>query len=54
MKGKGSSSMRLSKMHVLVEPINSPDAAEWVEYAMESAYRGMSQPSFTRPCELNA
>jgi sphingosine kinase len=36
---KGSN-LRLSKMHVLVEPINGPDAEQWVEMAMSAAYGG--------------
>ena len=30
--------LRLSKMHVLVEPINVPEAEEWVNVAMSAAY----------------
>ena len=37
--GKGNN-LRLSKMHVLVEPINLPEAEEWVEMVMEAAYIG--------------
>jgi sphingosine kinase len=36
---KGSN-LRLSKMHVLVEPINGPDAEQWVDMAMSAAYGG--------------
>ena len=36
--------MRLSKMHVLVEPINQPEAEEWVDLVMDTAYRGWYRP----------
>lgn len=39
---KGSQ-LRLSTMHVLVEPINSPEADEWVATAMTAAYGGESR-----------
>jgi hypothetical protein len=38
---KGSN-LRLSVMHVLVEPLNVPDAEEWVGMVMDVAYAGES------------
>jgi sphingosine kinase len=34
--------LRLSQMHVLVEPINGPEAEQWVDLAMLAAYGGAS------------
>ena len=38
---KGSH-LRLSVMHVLVEPVNVPDAQDWIGTVMDAAYAGMS------------
>lgn len=38
---KGSH-LRLSVMHVLVEPVNVPDARDWIGTVMDAAYAGMS------------
>ena len=32
--------LKMTTMHVLVEPINVPEAAEWVSTAMKAAYGG--------------
>jgi len=38
---KGSH-LRLSVMHVLVEPVNVPDAQDWIGTVMDAAYAGVS------------
>ncbi|WWC70765.1 uncharacterized protein I206_104716 [Kwoniella pini CBS 10737] len=38
-----TSSLKLVKLHVLVEPVNAPEAEEWVETIMSSSYRGIKR-----------
>ncbi|WVF69189.1 hypothetical protein IAT40_003964 [Kwoniella sp. CBS 6097] len=40
LAAKGSE-LRLVKLHVLVEPINLPEAEEWVHTVMDAAYTGL-------------
>lgn len=48
---KGSQ-LRISTMHVLVEPIHAPEAEKWVATAMTSAYEGelLIQSKQKTPC----
>ncbi len=48
---KGSQ-LRISTMHVLVEPIHAPEAEKWVATAMTSAYEGelLIQRKQKTPC----
>ncbi|WWC62565.1 uncharacterized protein I303_105161 [Kwoniella dejecticola CBS 10117] len=38
-----TSSLKLVKLHVLVEPINVPEAEEWVETIINASYRGIKR-----------
>ncbi|KAK6908188.1 hypothetical protein I203_102189 [Kwoniella mangroviensis CBS 8507] len=38
-----STSLKLTKLHVLVEPINEPEAEEWCDNTMGLAYRGIKR-----------
>ncbi|WWD04871.1 hypothetical protein V865_002942 [Kwoniella europaea PYCC6329] len=38
-----STSLKLTKLHVLVEPINVPEAEEWCENTMGLAYKGIKR-----------
>ncbi|WWC88576.1 uncharacterized protein L201_003488 [Kwoniella dendrophila CBS 6074] len=41
--GLQSNNLKVVKLHVLVEPINLPEAGEWIENIMNHAYQGMKR-----------
>ena len=46
------SRLRLSTMRLLVEAINVPEAEEWVNTAMKTAYGGELWPQFDVECRM--
>ncbi|WRT67773.1 uncharacterized protein IL334_004746 [Kwoniella shivajii] len=42
-EGGSGNALKLVKLHVLVDPINLPEAQEWVDQIMQNSYRGIKR-----------